>query len=142
MEEHDGKIVVDDIVGRSLGTDVEGGRMHILIEGTAPLGAEEQSTYIPTSVNPEKIPVHVYQGENTEDRSANEKLRDWYVKPPSTDKEQPRITVTFEIDEDSVLHISAEDADTGEELGTMQVDTTGGDINEEDFSTEKAEADD
>jgi molecular chaperone DnaK (HSP70) len=84
----------------------------------------------------------VYQGEDTDNRSNNEKLRDWYVQTPSTDEEQPRIKVTFDIDEDSVLHVSAEDADTGEELGTTQVDTTGGDIDEEDFSTEKAGADD
>lgn len=142
------------ILGRSLGTDLDGGRMDILISHDKAIPesddkvVEATARYTTSNPNQTKIPVHVYQGENVEHLSKNEKLSDWYVTGiPELPAGEPIIEVTFSIDKDSTLSVSAELIKPKEseldddQLGTIDVE--GGQTpGQPDSSKEQAAGDD
>lgn len=114
------------ILSRSLGTDLVGGRMDILIEEGTELPVEATERYVPTTEDPERIPVHVFQGEDVESLYANEKMKDWYVKDiPETGDGRPTVDVTFEIDDDGVLEVSADLVDSDKSVSTTVDSITG-----------------
>ncbi|MFC4408205.1 Hsp70 family protein [Haloarchaeobius iranensis] len=127
------------ILSRSLGTDLVGARMDILIEEGSELPATATERYVPTADDPEQIPVHVYQGEDVENLYSNEKLKDWYVEDiPETESGRPTIAVTFEIDDDGLLEVSAELVDSDKSVSTTVDRITGSRSN----GTSKGPADD
>jgi len=103
------------ILGQSLGTDLKGGKMDPLLPHDTLLPEEEgevveaTAMYTTTKDDMTEVPVHVYQGDDEENLSNNEQLRDWYVEDlPELPKGEPVIEVTFAIDKDGVLSVDAE----------------------------------
>ena len=136
------KIKQGRILTRSLGTDIKGGQMDIVIPHGAELPAEETAKYTTVRDEQTTVPVHVYQGENEDELDENEQLDDWYVSDiPPMDAYEPTIEVTFRIDQDGLLHVSAEETKSGTSA-TTTVDTSGGDVTPGSGGTEKTEADD
>lgn len=145
LEDSDGDKVglgKDKILTRSLGTDLIGGRMDILIPHGTELPAKATSRYVPSMIGQEQLPVHVYQGEDTENLYENVKLKDWYVDLPSSDDERPTVDVTFEVDSDGILHVSA--TPEGEDSENTQLDIYGGGSGNQNSgsNTQKGGADD
>lgn len=113
------------IVTRSLGTDVKGGRMDIIIPNGETRPAENTRRYTTTRDGQTRVPIHVYQGENEEDREANVQLDTWYLEGiPEMQAREPTINVTFEIDEDGILEVSAEEETSGT-VDTKRLSTEG-----------------
>lgn len=150
--EHDIKptnIGKNKILGQSLGTDIKGGRMDILLPhdtGLSEGGATATERYRPVSDKATEMTIQVYQGENTADISENTQLADWKISGIPKDFDNPIVEVTFDIDEDSVLSVDAElvnvdDEIDKDELG--QIDVEGGrTVNSADGGSEKRAAGD
>ncbi|QAU11397.1 Hsp70 family protein (plasmid) [Halorubrum sp. BOL3-1] len=130
-----------DIVTRSLGTDIRDGKMDVILEQGTKLEAENTRAYKPVHPDQGEMPIEVYQGDNREDKNANEQLHSWSIDleelPEIDDDIDPIVEVTFALDEDGVLEVTAKEQHTGEEM-TTTVKTSG----EGYEGPEKAEADD
>jgi molecular chaperone DnaK (HSP70) len=87
------------------------------------------------------MPIEVYQGENEEDKTDNEQLHSWSIDldelPEMDDDVDPIVEVTFALDEDGVLEVTAKEQHTGEKM-TTTVKTSGEGYED----PEKAEGDD
>lgn len=129
---------IGNILTRSLGTDVEGGKMDIIIEQGTELSAENTRAYTTTEDNQTVVPVNVYQGES-EYLEDNVELHSWHVEGiPEMDAGEPIVKVTFKIDENEILEVTARETKSGTEAKTV-VHTDGQDVTA-DEDPEKAEA--
>lgn len=137
--EERGEITVKNIVTRSLGTRVQDGSFNRLIgKGTPITEATGTKYYTTTSDGQTIMTIDVYQGEH--DRAEdNEKLDEFTLAGiPEAPAGDPTIEVTFRVDDDGILHVTAEDVD-GDAEGSLTVeqDVTG---STPDKSTSPAEA--
>lgn len=120
--EEGGEITVKSIVTRSLGTRVKDGSFNVLIEKGTPITEASGTKYYTTTRDDQTImAIDVYQGEHEQARE-NEKLDEFTLtgipKAPAGD---PTIEVTFRIDDDGILHVTAEDID-GDAEGSLTVE--------------------
>lgn len=134
-----GKVIKSNL-SRSLGTDVRRKEMHIIIPSSTELPAEGSAMFTTTDKNQTKVPVDVYQGENEANRHENDQLHSWFIKDiPPMDAGEPDIEVTFEVDEDEILTVTAEELKSGKKA-TTEIDTEGS--IDSASGPQKAEADD
>lgn len=112
-------------VARSYGTDVGTDRMRIIVPSGEDLPAKGSEMFTTTNDNQTKVPVHVFQGENEEDRHENEQLHSWHITDiPEMAAGEPNIEVTFEVSEEGILTVTAEEKQSGTKA-TTQIDTDG-----------------
>jgi molecular chaperone DnaK (HSP70) len=136
----DGTKEIKKTIQRSYGTDVGEDRMHIIVPNGTELPAEGSAMFTTAQDNQTKVPVDVFQGENEDDRYENEQLHTWEITDlPKMDAREPDIEVTFEIDEDDILTVTAEEKKSGTKA-TTQISTEMS-VNTSD-SPRKTEADD
>ncbi len=104
-----------DVAPLSLGVEVKGGLTETLIEENTTIPAEESKTFTTAQNNQTMVTVHVVQGER-EMAKDNKSLGQFNLQgiPPAA-AGQPQIEVTFEIDADGILNVSAEEQQSGEE---------------------------
>lgn len=134
-----------DVVPLSLGIETYGGLMSILIPRNTRIPAVARDRYTTFVENQTGVDIHVLQGEREkveDNRSlARFKLKGIQPAPAGT----PRIEVTFLIDADGILQVSAKDLKTGHEQ-SIEVRPTYGLTDQEvekmlDLSAQNAEAD-
>jgi len=104
-----------DVTPMSLGIATAGGLMDRLIARNTPIPTEQSRIYTTTRDNQESVNIRVFQGENRK-YDENEPLGECRltgVRPAK--KGGPKIKVTFEINADGIVEVSAEDVDTGQE---------------------------
>jgi len=120
--EERGEITVKNIVTRSLGTRVRDGSFNVLIEkGTAIEDASGTRYYTTTRDDQTHMTIDVYQGEH-ERAADNEKLDEFTLTGiPEAPAGDPTIEVTFRIDDDGILHVTAADVD-GDAEGSLTVE--------------------
>lgn len=103
-----------DVVPLSLGVATKG-YMDTVIPRNAPVPIKQTKSYTTEALNQTEARIEVYQGEMV--RAAdNTRLASLVLKgmlPSASDK--PVIDVTFQIDQDSILHVTARDRETGNE---------------------------
>jgi len=133
--------VIKAPVARSYGTDVGTDGMRIIVPSGESLPAEGSEMFTTTTDEQTKVPVHVFQGENEEDRHENEQLHSWHITDiPEMDAGEPNIEVTFEVSEEGILTVTAEEKKSGTKA-TTQIDTDGSDAGSG-GGNQKASADD
>ncbi|MFB6182677.1 MAG: Hsp70 family protein, partial [Candidatus Nanohaloarchaea archaeon] len=104
-----------DVAPLSLGVEVKGGLTETLIEKNTTIPAEETKTFTTAQDNQSVVTVHVVQGER-EMADDNKSLGQFNLEGiPPAPAGQPRIEVTFEIDADGILQVSAKEQESGEE---------------------------
>ncbi|MFB6244797.1 MAG: molecular chaperone DnaK [Candidatus Nanohaloarchaea archaeon] len=104
-----------DVAPLSLGVEVKGGITEKLIEKNTTIPAEESKVFSTAQDNQSVVTVHVVQGEREMARD-NKSLGQFNLEGiPPAPAGQPRIEVTFEIDADGILHVSAEEQESGKE---------------------------
>jgi len=133
------EVLLLDVTPLSLGVETGGGVFHKLIlrNTTVPTRAKEIFT---TSVdNQTFVPIHVLQGERemTEDNKSLAKFELAPILPAP--RGVPEIEVTFDIDADGVVNVSAKDLGTGREQNIRVVASSG--LTEADIERIIAEAD-
>jgi molecular chaperone DnaK len=110
-------VLLIDVTPLSLGIETLGGRLTRLIERNSRIPKEEKQTFSTASDNQPAVTVSVYQGESEiAQDSSNRKLGEFNlegIRPAP--RGMPKIEVTFNIDVNGILTVSARDEDTGKE---------------------------
>ena len=108
-------VLLLDVTPLSLGIETLGGVMTKLIEKNTTIPTKAQQTFSTADDNQTAVTVHVLQGER-EMASANKSLGKFDLQDiPPAPRGVPQIEVTFDIDANGILHVSAKDKATGKE---------------------------
>ncbi|MHB9288197.1 molecular chaperone DnaK [Halobacteriales archaeon Cl-PHB] len=106
-------IVLVDVTPLSLGVEVKGGLFERLIEKNTTIPTEESKIFTTAQDNQTQVQIRVFQGER-EIAAENELLGEFALTgiPPSP-AGVPQIEVTFSLDENGIVNVSAEDKGSG-----------------------------
>ncbi len=119
------EIVLLDVTPLSLGVEVRGDRFIKMIERGSTVPCRRTLVFTTTADNQTKVEIHVLQGER-ELASANKSLaRFELVGIPPAPKGTPQIEVTFDIDSNGIVSVSAKDRATGLEQQVVVTPTSG-----------------
>jgi molecular chaperone DnaK len=108
-------VLLLDVTPLSLGLETLGGVMTKVIERNTTIPARRTETFSTAEDNQGAVDVVVLQGEreNAADNRVLARFRLENVRPAP--RGEPQIEVTFDIDANGILHVSARDKDTGAE---------------------------
>ena len=106
-------VVLLDVTPLSLGVETQGGVFTKIIDKNTTIPTRQGQVFSTTEDNQSVVRVHVLQGER-EMAADNKTLgRFELVGVPPAPRGVPQIEVTFDIDTDGVVHVSAKDLGTG-----------------------------
>jgi molecular chaperone DnaK len=106
-------VLLLDVTPLSLGIETLGGVMTKLIEKNTTIPTKANQVFSTAGDNQTAVTVHVLQGER-EMASANKSLGRFDLSDiPPAPRGMPQIEVTFDIDANGILHVSAKDKATG-----------------------------
>jgi len=106
-------VLLLDVTPLSLGIETMGGVMTKLIEKNTTIPTRATQTFSTAADNQTAVTIHVLQGER-EMSSANKSLGRFDLTDiPPAPRGMPQIEVTFDIDANGILHVSAKDKATG-----------------------------
>lgn len=106
-------VLLLDVTPLSLGIETLGGVMTKLIEKNTTIPTKANQVFSTAGDNQTAVTVHVLQGER-EIASANKSLGRFDLSDiPPAPRGMPQIEVTFDIDANGILHVSAKDKATG-----------------------------
>ena len=108
-------VLLLDVTPLSLGIETLGGVMTKLIEKNTTIPTKANQVFSTADDNQTAVTVHVLQGER-EMAQHNKSLGRFDLSDiPSAPRGMPQIEVTFDIDSNGILHVSAKDKATGKE---------------------------
>ncbi len=108
-------VLLLDVTPLSLGIETMGGVMTKLIEKNTTIPTRASQIFSTAEDNQTAVTVHVLQGER-EQASANKSLGRFDLTDiPPAPRGVPQIEVSFDIDANGILHVSAKDKATGKE---------------------------
>jgi len=108
-------VLLLDVTPLSLGIETLGGVMTKLIEKNTTIPTKATQVFSTAEDNQTAVTVHVLQGER-EQASANKSLGRFDLTDiPPAPRGVPQVEVTFDIDANGILHVSAKDKATGKE---------------------------
>ena len=108
-------VLLLDVTPLSLGIETMGGVMTTLIEKNTTVPTKKSQTFSTAEDNQAAVTIHCLQGERKQ-ASGNKSLGQFNLEGiRAAQRGAPQIEVTFDIDADGILHVSAKDKDTGKE---------------------------
>ena len=108
-------VLLLDVTPLSLGIETLGGVMTKLIEKNTTIPTNASQTFSTADDNQTAVTVHVLQGER-EQAAGNKSLGRFDLQDiPPAPRGMPQIEVSFDIDANGILHVSAKDKATGKE---------------------------
>jgi len=118
-------VLLLDVTPLSLGIETLGGVMTKLIEKNTTIPTKANQVFSTADDNQSAVTVHVLQGER-DIASANKSLGRFDLSDiPPAPRGVPQIEVTFDIDANGILHVSAKDKATGKEQ-SIQIKASSG----------------
>jgi molecular chaperone DnaK len=106
-------VVLLDVTPLSLGLETLGGVMTTLISRNTTIPAKKQEVFTTAADNQTQVEVHVLQGERQMAPDNRTLGRFHLIGVPSAPRGVPQIEVTFDIDANGILEVSAKDTATG-----------------------------
>jgi len=133
-------VLLLDVTPLSLGIETLGGVFDRLIERNTTIPTKKQKVYSTAEDNQNAVTIRVFQGER--EMAADNKLLGQFdlAGIPPAPRGMPQIEVTFDIDANGIVNVSAKDKGTGKEM-QIQIQASGGLSDEEiDNMVQDAEA--
>ena len=137
-EEGVGDIVLLDVTPLSMGIETLGGVMTKLIEANTTIPCKKSQVFSTAEDNQPEVTIHVLQGERQFARDNKSIGRFNLAGIAPARRGVPQIEVTFDIDANGILKVSAKDKATGKEQ-TIRIEASSG-LSQEEIDRMKAEA--
>ena len=111
------EVLLVDVTPLTLGIETEGGILTPMIERNTSIPAEKKDVFSTASDNQTSATIRVFQGESQlADSPGNRLLGQFNLEGiPPAPRGVPKIEVTYAIDANGILHVSAKDLGTGKE---------------------------
>ena len=133
-----GDIVLLDVTPLTLGIETMGGVMTKLIEANTTIPCKKSETFSTAADNQTEVTIHVLQGERPM-ASQNKSIGQFNLTGIAPARRGiPQIEVTFDIDANGILKVSAKDKATGKEQA-IRIEASSG-LSQDEINRMKAEA--
>ena len=131
-------VLLLDVTPLSLGIETMGGVMTKLIEANTTIPTRKSEVFSTASDNQPSVQINVLQGERPMARD-NKQIGMFHLDGiPAAPRGVPQIEVTFDIDANGILNVSAKDKATGKEQ-KIRIEASSG-LSDEEIKRMKAEA--
>lgn len=131
-------VLLLDVTPLSLGIETMGGVMTKLIESNTTIPSKKSETFSTAADNQPSVEIHVLQGERPMAKD-NKTIGKFHLDGiPPAPRGTPQIEVTFDIDANGILNVSAKDKSTGKEQ-KIRIEASSG-LTDEEIEKMKQEA--
>jgi molecular chaperone DnaK len=124
-------VLLLDVTPLSLGIETLGGVMTKIIERNTTIPTKKSQIFTTAEDSQTSVEIHVLQGERELARDSRTLGRFHLIGLPPAPRGMPQIEVTFDIDANGILHVSAKDLATGKEQNITITASTG--LNEQEI---------
>ena len=131
-------VLLLDVTPLSMGIETMGGIYDVVIESNSTIPTKKSKVYSTASDNQPSVEIHILQGERKMARDNRPIGRFILDGIPPAPRGMPQIEVTFDIDANGILSVSAKDKGTGKQQSVRIEASTG--LSKEEISRMKAEA--
>jgi molecular chaperone DnaK len=131
-------VLLLDVTPLSLGIETMGGVMTKLIESNTTIPTKKSEVFSTASDNQPSVEIHIIQGERPMAKDNRTIGRFHLDGIPPAPRGLPQIEVTFDIDANGILHVTAKDKATGKSQN-IRIEASSG-LSDEDIKKMKAEA--
>jgi molecular chaperone DnaK len=118
-------MILLDVTPLSLGLETHGGLFTKIIERNSTIPTKNSLIFTTVSDNQSKVQIHVLQGEREFSRENKSLGKFELVGIPPAPRGVPQIEVTFAIDSNGIVNVTARDQATGQQQG-VQINPAGG----------------
>ncbi len=131
-------VLLLDVTPLSMGIETLGGVMTKMIESNTTIPVKKSETFSTAAENQSSVEIHILQGERPM-ATQNKSLGRFHLDGvPPAPRGVPQIEVTFDIDANGILHVSARDKGTGKSQ-SIRIEASSG-LTDEEIKKMKAEA--
>ncbi len=132
-------VLLLDVTPLSMGIETMGGIYDVVIESNSTIPTKKSKVYSTASDNQPSVEIHILQGERKMARDNRPIGRFILDGIPPAPRGLPQVEVSFDIDANGILSVSAKDKGTGKQQSIRVEASTG--LSKEEIARMKAEAD-